>query len=82
MGRLEDGSRKIICISEVLGMEAEVITMQDLFVFKRRSRHASGRIEGEFISTGFLPKFFQELESRGLEIDPALFSGGGTGHVF
>ena len=72
--RLSDGSRKITCISEVMGMEGQQITLQDLFVFRQTGLDANGRVLGEFAPTGAIPSFYEELAPRGLSLDIALFS--------
>ena len=72
--RLSDGSRKVTCISEVMGMEGQQITLQDLFVFKQTGLDAKGRVLGRFEATGAIPSFYGELASRGLSLDIAVFS--------
>lgn len=62
--RLEDGTRKIVKVSEVQGMEGDVITMQDLFTFKRKGRDKQNKIVGEFESTGFTSVFLERLENQ------------------
>ena len=63
--RLKDGSRRIVAISEVVGMEGEVITLQDLFTFDfSAGRDESGRFRGQLVSTGLRPKFAQDLARR------------------
>ena len=72
--RLSDGSRKVTCISEVMGMEGQQITLQDLFVFRQTGLDAKGRVLGRFEATGAIPSFYGELASRGLALDIATFS--------
>ena len=72
--RLSDGSRKVTCISEVMGMEGQQITLQDLFVFRQTGLDAKGRVLGRFEATGAIPSFYGELGSRGLSLDIATFS--------
>ena len=72
--RLSDGSRKVTCISEVMGMEGQQITLQDLFVFRQTGLDAKGRVLGRFEATGAIPSFYGELASRGLSLDIAIFS--------
>lgn len=72
--RLSDGSRKVTCISEVMGMEGQQITLQDLFVFRQTGLDAKGRVLGRFEATGAIPSFYGELASRGLSLDIAVFS--------
>lgn len=64
--RLRDGSRKIINISEVVGMEGDTITLQDLFVFKQKGLDSAGNIIGDFVSTGIRPTFLEKLSSNGV----------------
>ena len=71
--RLSDGARKIISISEITGMEGDVITMQDIFVFKQTGITAEGKIIGKMTATGVVPKFVLLLKQRGLPVDLSLF---------
>ena len=56
-------------ISEITGMENDVITMQDIFVFRRRGRTEDGKIVGEYMMTGIRPKFAEALSAAGIEVD-------------
>ncbi len=67
--RLSDGSRKVVCISEVVGLEGQQIIMQDLFEFKQTGLNEQGKVMGKFMPTGAVPTFFEDLKSRGLHID-------------
>ncbi len=71
--RLSDGSRKVVCISEVVGLEGQQIIMQDLFEFKQTGIDDKGKVLGRFMPTGAMPTFYEHLKSRGLHIDPAVF---------
>ena len=71
--RMSDGSRKVIAISEIVGLEGQQIVMQDIFVFKQTGIDAHGKVLGEFVPTGSVPTFFEDLASRGLKVDPAMF---------
>lgn len=71
--RLSDGRRRLVSLSEIVGMEGNVITMQDIFVFKRISTDADGNIHGKFEATGIRPKFLEEVESRGIELPTHIF---------
>jgi len=71
--RFADGSRKVTAISEVSGMEMEVITMQDIFTFKQEGFDAEGRVVGKFIATGFVPKFYDDLQRRGIPVNMDIF---------
>lgn len=64
--RLKDGSRKIINITQVVGMEGDTITLQDLFVFKQQGLDAQGKITGNFVSTGIRPTFIEKMVSNGV----------------
>lgn len=67
--RLKDGSRRIVAISEVVGMESDVITLQDLFVFDYSAgRDETGRYRGGLVPTGIRPKFTQTLADYGVEL--------------
>jgi pilus assembly protein CpaF len=73
IARLSDGTRKVISISEVTGMEAESISMQDIFVFERRGIDDSGKVRGTFRATGIRPAFAERLATAGARLRPALF---------
>ncbi len=73
IARLSDGSRKVLTISEITGMEGEVICMQDLFVFERKGLDESGRVRGAFHATGIRPRFADRLATSGCRLRPALF---------
>lgn len=70
--RIMDGSRKITYITEVQGMEGDVIILQDIFRFEQRGLDNRGKVKGEFISTGIMPRFVQKLKERGIIIPPNL----------
>jgi pilus assembly protein CpaF len=71
--RMEDGRRRLISIAEVVGMEEEMITMQEIFRFRRKGRNADGTIQGDFETTGVRPKFMELLIQRGIILDPEMF---------
>ncbi|MFW5470915.1 CpaF family protein [Knoellia sp. CPCC 206435] len=75
--RLKDGSRRITAISEVVGMEGEVITLQDIFTFDfSAGRDDQGRFRGQLVGTGLRPRFAQDLADLGVDLPPALFTFG------
>jgi pilus assembly protein CpaF len=75
--RLKDGSRRVVAITEVEGMESDIITLQDLFTFDYGAgRDASGRFLGRLRSTGLRPKFTEQLHDLGIELPPAMFLRG------
>ena len=71
--RLSDGSRKVVAISEVTGLEGQNVVMQDIFTFHQSGVDEHGRVHGVFRPTGAVPTFFEHLKSRGLRLDPAMF---------
>jgi pilus assembly protein CpaF len=73
VARLSDGTRKIITISEITGMETEIISMQDIFVFDRLGIDESGKVRGMFRATGIRPKFAERLATGGCRLRPGLF---------
>ncbi|MGA7926150.1 MAG: CpaF family protein [Candidatus Sulfotelmatobacter sp.] len=73
VARLSDGTRKVISISEVTGMDDESLSMQDIFVFERRGIDESGKVRGTFRATGVRPAFADRLATGGARLRPALF---------
>jgi pilus assembly protein CpaF len=72
--RMSDGRRRLVSLQEITGMEGEVVTMQEIFRFRRLATDAQGRIRGEFRATGIRPKFANELEVRGVHLSAVMFS--------
>jgi pilus assembly protein CpaF len=73
VARLSDGTRKVVSISEVTGMDSDSISMQDIFVFERRTVDENGKVRGTFRATGIRPEFADRLATSGARIRPALF---------
>lgn len=71
--RLSDGSRRVMSITEVTGMEGEVVTLQDIFVFEKRGLTPDGKVTGRFAATGIRPKFYEKLLAAGIRLRPDLF---------
>src|SRR5260370_37579911 len=71
--RFADGTRRVSAISEVSGMELDVITLQDIFTFKEDGFDVQGRVQGRFIATGFVPRFYEDLQSRGRPVGLRIF---------
>lgn len=71
--RLKDGSRKVVRITEVLGMEGEIVTLQDLFIFKQEGIDEEDKVIGKMTATGIRPKFYQKFEETGVHLPPDLF---------
>jgi pilus assembly protein CpaF len=73
--RLKDGSRRITNITEVQGMEGDVIVLQDIFTYVQEGVSPEGKIIGRLAPTGVRPKFYEKLESSGIHIPPSVFIG-------
>lgn len=71
--RLKDGSRKITSITEVQGMEGDVIVLQDVFTYKQQGVNDAGKIIGRLVPTGVRPKFYERLEASGIHIPANVF---------
>jgi pilus assembly protein CpaF len=71
--RLVDGSRRVIAITEVTGMEGDVITTQDIFVFQQEGVDSNGKVRGRFRATGIRPRFATRLAAHGIHLSPDLF---------
>jgi pilus assembly protein CpaF len=74
LGRLSDGTRKITRVAEVVGMEGEVITMQDIFQFHQKGVEEGGKVIGQVTATGIRPKFAEKLLAQGLQLPSGLFT--------
>ena len=72
--RERDGSRKVVNISEIVKMEGDIITMQDLFVFRHTGWDSNNRITGVFEPTGSIPTFMEDIQRAKLDLDVSLFS--------
>ena len=74
VSRLSDGSRKLMQVSEIVGMEGDIITMQDIFVYEREGVAANDRVMGQFRATGIRPRFSDRLKTYGIDLSSLLFS--------
>lgn len=74
VGRLADGKRRLLSLSELIGMEGEVVTMQEIFRFRLTGRDDHGAVLGRFEATGIRPHFMQELEDRGIRLPTDIFN--------
>jgi pilus assembly protein CpaF len=74
VSRLSDGKRKVINVSEIVGMEGEIITMQDIFVYERQGIGEEGAVIGRFKPTGIRPKFADRLKASGIPLPAAMFT--------
>lgn len=73
IARLSDGRRKVTGIQEITGMESDIITMQEIFVYEQTGVAADGTVLGHFRATGIRPKFVDRLRTHGIAVDDALF---------
>ena len=71
--RLNDGSRRVLSITEITGMEGAVITSQEIFTFDQEGVDENGKIRGKFRATGVRPRFTTRLASHGIRLSPELF---------
>jgi pilus assembly protein CpaF len=78
VSRLSDGTRKVISLAEITGMEGDVVSMQDIFIFRKHGIRDNGEVLGEFIPTGIRPKFAEKLLVSGVQLPGSMFE---TTHV-
>ncbi len=76
VSRLADGTRKIVSVAEITGMEGNVITMQDIFVYRKRGIRDNGEVLGDFVATGVRPKFAERLLVAGIQLPASMFEAG------
>ncbi|HJR15758.1 MAG TPA: CpaF family protein [Gemmatimonadales bacterium] len=74
VSRLSDGTRKLMQVSEIVGMEGDIITMQDIFVYEREGVAENDKVLGRFRATGIRPRFSDRLKSYGIDLSSLLFS--------
>jgi pilus assembly protein CpaF len=72
--RLAGGPRRVTAVTEVVGMEGDVIVTQDIFAYEQQGLDANGRAQGQFVATGVRPKFAARLKSAGYDLPPHLFA--------
>ena len=73
--RMSDGTRKVTSISEITGMEGDIITMQEIFRFEKQGLSTEGKVLGRFVATGVRPKVCERLKSMGVTLPPDMFEG-------
>jgi pilus assembly protein CpaF len=73
LARLSDGTRKVTRVTEIVGMEEDVVTTQDIFVFEQQGIDADGRVLGFYRATGIRPKFSERLERAGIHLGAEIF---------
>ncbi|MHB1419230.1 MAG: CpaF family protein [Bacillota bacterium] len=74
--RFRDGSRKVTHITEVLGMEGDVIILQDIFLYEQQGLDERGKVRGRFKATGIRPKFTEKMKEAGINLPSSLFASG------
>jgi pilus assembly protein CpaF len=73
VARFSDGSRRVTHVTEVTGMEGDLVTLQDIFLFEKKGLTENGRVRGCFRATGIRPKFYEKLASCGQQLPPSVF---------
>jgi len=73
LARLSDGTRRVTHLTEITGMDEEVVSMQDIFVFEKQGVGPQGRVIGQFLATGIRPKFADKLKASGIQVPASLF---------
>jgi pilus assembly protein CpaF len=71
--RFGDGSRRITYVTELSGMEVDIVTMQDVFQFRQEGFDEKNRVRGRFVATGFMPKFYEDLQRKGVPVNMSIF---------
>jgi len=71
--RLLDGTRKLVSLQEIVGMEGNVITMQEIFSFEQTGVHSDGRVKGRFRISGILPRFIERFKANGIPVPQEMF---------
>lgn len=72
--RFEDGTRRVVSLHEVTGMEGEIVTMQEIFAFQRTGTAENGAVRGHFAATGIRPTFMDTLSRHGVELSSEIFA--------
>jgi pilus assembly protein CpaF len=73
LARLSDGTRKVVRVTEVVGMEGDTVTLQDIFIFEQKGMDASGEVLGKHRATGIRPRFAERLKVAGIPLNPGVF---------
>jgi pilus assembly protein CpaF len=75
LSRVRDGSRRVTAISEVMRMESDIITLQDVFTFKQQQITGDGKVVGRLMATGLRPTFLEKFERYGVALESSMFNG-------
>ena len=78
VSRMSDGTRKVMQLSEIVGMEGDIITMQDIFIYEREGIGPDDKVIGHFRATGIRPRFSERLKAYGIDLSSLLFSNLGS----
>jgi pilus assembly protein CpaF len=78
VNRMSDGTRKVVSVAEITGMEGSVVTMQDVFTYRKRGIRENGAVLGDFVPTGVRPKFSERLIVSGIHLPSSMFEVGAT----
>ena len=81
LSRFQDGSRRVSKMTEVCGMEGDRIVLQDIFEFEQKGISPEGKVLGQLVPTGNVPTFIQEIQNRGLDLDPRVFDPSHAGEL-
>jgi pilus assembly protein CpaF len=73
VSRMSDGTRKVVSVAEITGMEGNIVTMQDIFMYRKRGIRDTGEVLGDFTATGVRPKFAERLLVTGIHLPASLF---------
>ncbi len=71
--RFNDGTRKVSYITEVSGMEVDIVTLQDIFYYKQEGFTEDGKVRGRYVATGFVPRFYDDMQRRGVPVNMGIF---------
>jgi pilus assembly protein CpaF len=75
LARVRDGTRRVLNISEVLRMESDVITLQDIFTFQQQQITGDGKVIGRLTATGLRPSFLEQFDRYGVAMESSVFNG-------
>jgi pilus assembly protein CpaF len=76
VSRMADGTRRVTHVTEVVGMEGQTVTLQDVFLFNQTGIDARGKVQGDVVSTGLRPHFMDRLEAAGIHLPADIFAAG------
>jgi pilus assembly protein CpaF len=74
ISRYSDGSRRVTNITEITGVESNIVSMQDIFRYQQEGFDENGKVKGHFEATGAIPHFYEEMRQRGMDVDMSIFS--------